>query len=81
MNWRKIRQGCGDVAFALMLVGFCVLFSLFYVSLSCVENHVVTGGVAIIAVVSAILAAVGGRCWVLVGSIGLFFLVPIFTCA
>ena len=80
MNWKKIRHSCGNIAFALMIVGFCILPLSFSVP-SCAVNHAVTGGSAIIAMISAVLSVFGKRYWVLVGSIVLFFLVPIFTCA
>lgn len=80
MNWKKIRHSCGNIAFVLMIVGFCIL-PLSFPAPSCEINHVVTGGVAIVAMISAVLSGFGKRYWVLVGSIVLFFLVPIFTCA
>lgn len=79
MNWKKIRHSCGNIAFALLIAGFCSI--PLAGAPSCAINHAVTGGVAIIAMISAVLAAVGNRFWVLIGSIVLFFLVPIFTCA
>ena len=80
MSWKNIRHSCGNVAFALMIVGFCIL-PLSFSALSCAVNHAVTGGAAIIAMISAVLSVFGKRYWVLVGSIMLFFLVPMFTCA
>lgn len=80
MSWKNIRHSCGNVAFALMGVGFCILpFS--FSARSCAVNHVVTGGVAIIAMISAVLSVFGKRYWVLAGSIVLFLLVPMFMCA
>ena len=80
MSWKNIRHSCGNVAFVLMIVGFCILpFS--FSAPSCAVNHAVTGGAAIIAMISAVLSVFGKRYWVLAGSIMLFFLVPIFTCA
>ena len=80
MSWKNIRHSCGNVAFVLMIVGFCILpFS--FSAPSCAVNRAVTGGAAIIAMISAVLSVFGKRYWVLAGSIMLFFLVPIFTCA
>ena len=80
MGWKNIRHSCGNVAFALMIVGFCIL-PLSFSAPSCAVNHAVTSGAAIIAMISAVLSVFGKRYWVLVGSIMLFFLVPMFTCA
>lgn len=80
MNRKKMRHSCGNIAFALMIVGFCIL-PLSFSAPSCEVNHAVTGGSAILAMISAVLSVFGKRYWVLVGSIVLFFLVPIFTCA
>ena len=80
MSWKNIRHSCGNVAFALMIVGFCIL-PLSFSAPSCAVNHAVTGGAAIIAMISAVLAVFGKRYWVLVGAIVLFLLVPMFTCA
>ena len=79
MNWKKIRHSCGNIAFALLIAGFCIL-PLSCFAPSCAINHAVTGGVAIIAMISAVLAAVGNRFWVLIGSIVLFVLAPMFMC-
>ena len=80
MSWKNIRHSCGNVAFVLMIVGFCILPCSFSAP-SCAVNHAVTGGAAIIAMISAVLSVFGKRYWVLAGSIMLFFLVPMFTCA
>ena len=79
MNWKKIRHSCGNIAFALMIVGFCTLPFAFSVP-SCAVNHAVTGGVAIIAMISAVLSVFGKRYWVLAGSIVLLLLAPMFMC-
>ena len=79
MSRKNIRHSCGNVAFALMIVGFCIL-PLSFSAPSCAVNHAVTGGSAIIAMISAVLAAVGNRFGVLIGSIVLFFLAPMFMC-
>ena len=78
MNWKKIRHSCGNIAFALLIAGFCSI--PLAGAPSCAINHAVTGGVAIIAMISAVLAAVGNRFWVLIGSIVLFVLAPLFMC-
>ena len=75
MSWKKIRHSCGNVAFALMIVGFCIL------PLSFSAPSAVTGGVAIIEMISAVLSVFGKRYWVLAGSIVLFLLAPMFMCA
>ena len=79
MSWKNIRHSCGNVAFALMIVGYCSI-PLAGAAPSCAINHAVTGGVAIIAMISAVLAAVSNRFWVLIGSIVLLFLAPMFMC-
>ena len=79
MSWKKIRHSCGNVAFALMIVGFCIL-PLSFSAPSCAVNHAVTGGAAIIAMISAVLSVFGKRYWVLAGSIVLFLLAPMFMC-
>lgn len=79
MNWKKIRHSCGNIAFALMIVGFCIL-PLSCFAPSCAVNHAETCGSAIIAMISAVLSVFGKRYWVLVGSIVLFFLAPMYTC-
>ena len=80
MSWKNIRHSCGNVAFALMIVGFCIL-PLSFSAPSCAVNHAVTGGAAIIAMISAVLSVFGKRYWVLAGSIVLFLLAPMFMCA
>ena len=80
MSRKNIRHSCGNVAFALMIVGFCIL-PLSFSAPSCAVNHAATGGAAIIAMISAVLSVLGKRYWVLAGSIVLFLLVPMFTCA
>ena len=79
MNWKKIRHSCGNVAFALMIVGFCILPLSFSVP-SCAVNHAVTGGSAILAMISAVLAVLGKRYLVLAGAIVLILLAPMFLC-
>lgn len=79
-SWQKFRRSCGNVAFALMLAGFGVLsFSL--VEIPCSVNHAVTDVAALVAILSAVLAVVGKRYWVLVGAVLLFLIVPMFACA
>ena len=80
MGWKNIRHSCGNVAFALMIVGFCIL-PLSLSAPSCAVNHAVTIGAEIIAMISVALSVFGKRYWVLAGSIVLFLLVPMFTCA
>ena len=80
MSRKNIRHSCGNVAFALMIVGFCIL-PLSCSASSCAVNHAVTVGAVIIAMISAVLAVFGKRCWVLAGAIVLFLLAPMFMCA
>ena len=79
MSWKNIRHSCGNVAFALMIVGFCIL-PLSFSAPSCAVNHAVTIGAEIIAMISAVLSVFGKRYWVLAGSIVLFLLAPMFMC-
>ena len=79
MSWKKIRHSCGNVAFALTIVGFCIL-PLSFSAPSCAVNHAVTVGSTVIAMISAVLSVFGRRYWVLAGAIVLFLLASMFMC-
>ena len=61
----------------LMLVGFAALF---IPTSSCAMNDGLIGCVLVDSVVSAVLALLGGRYWVLAGSVLLFLVAPMFSC-
>lgn len=79
VSWRTVKRGCGNVAAALLAVGWGLIVVLMWGPTSRLLIEFLLYYVFAISVISALLALVGGRFWVVIGDVALYLVLGAFA--